>query len=238
MVFEKLDKRLIIEGTIEALTPIHIGSGRGEIGVEAIDLPILRAPDDTPYIPGSSLKGKVRSEAEKIARTTGLNVCTPPNVESMCGTLKKSEEELCIVCRIFGTAGKNISRASKVRFRDAYPESHIEKMLVRTGIAMDRERESVHGKALYTIEAVPRGTRFKFEIVAENLTDEEFKLFKAALKSVTDTWLGGQSSRGFGKVKLTIDRMIIKTARYYLGEESEKVIPGEEFWSIQSIQSS
>ncbi|MCS7113725.1 MAG: CRISPR-associated RAMP protein Csx7 [Nitrososphaerota archaeon] len=237
MVFEKLDKRLVIEGTIEALTPLHIGSGRGEVGAEAIDLPVLRAPDDTPYIPGSSFKGKIRSEAEKIARAVGLYVCTPPDVKNMCGTLKKSEEELCIVCRIFGTAGVRISRASKVKFRDAYPEGGVERMLVRTGIAMDRERESVYGQALYTIEAVPKGTRFRFEIVAENLADEEFRLFKAALKSVADTWLGGQSSRGFGKVKLTVDRMIVKTSKYYLGEEDERTISGEEFWSIQSIQS-
>lgn len=237
MVFEKLNRRLIIEGTIETLTPLHIGAGRGEIGAEAIDLPVLRAPDDTPYIPGSSFKGKVRSEAEKIARTAGLVVCKPPDVRNMCGSSKESEEELCIACRIFGTAGNKISRASKVRFRDAYPEGQVEKMLIKTGIAMDRERESVYRAALYTIEAVPRGTRFRFEIVAENLTDDEFKLFRAALKSVADTWLGGHSSRGFGKVKLTVDRMIVKTARYYLGEESEKIVSGEEFWSIQSIQS-
>jgi len=229
LVFEKLDKRLIIEGSLEALTPLHIGSGRAELGEEAIDLPVLRDPNDVPYVPGSSLKGKVRAEAERIAKSLGYDVCTPPKVEDMCGSKVRSEEDLCIVCKIFGTAGKYISRASKVRFRDAYPEGEV-KTLTRVGIAMDRERGSVSPGALYTVEGVPKGTRFRFEVVAENLTEEELKLFKAALKSVADSWLGGQTSRGFGKVRLVIDRVRVRTAKYYMGLEEETVISGEEFW--------
>jgi len=227
VVFEKLEKRIIMSGTIEAVTPLHIGSGKPEVQIGEVDLPVLTAPNGQPYIPGSSLKGRVRAEAERIAREKGMEVCKPPDVKTMCGSQKSSVSEFCICCRIFGTAG-NISVASKVRFRDAYPLERVEALLERTGIAIDREKATVAKGALYTIQAVPAGTKFGLEIVAENLSDEELRLLKAALRSVEDSALGGSSTRGFGKVKISIESVRERTAGFYLGEEEERVITGEE----------
>lgn len=226
MVFERLEKRLIFSGTLEAVTPLHIGSGKPEVEIGEVDMPILRDPNRQPYIPGSSLKGRVRAEAERIAREEKMAVCNPPNVENMCGSLKGSVEDFCIACRIFGTAGE-ISVASKVKFRDAYPIQKVEELLERTGIAIDRAKGTVAKGAIYTIEAVPAGTIFNFEIVAENLTDEELKLLLAALKSVEDSALGGSSTGGFGKVKMDFKRISERSAKYYLGEEEERVLEGE-----------
>lgn len=227
MVFERLEKRIILSGVIEAVTPLHIGSGKPEVDIGEVELPVLVAPDGQPYIPGSSLKGRVRAEAERIARQKGLPVCKPPEVDHMCGSRKSSINDFCICCRIFGTAGK-ISLASKVKFRDAYPIGKVEQLLERTGIAIDRETGTVSRGALYTIQAVPAGTRFNLEIVAENMSEEELKLLKAALKSVEDSALGGSSTRGFGKVKISIESVRERAATYYLGEDKEKVIEGEE----------
>lgn len=227
MVFEKLEKRIIISGILEAVTPLHIGSGKPETEVGGIEMPVLMDPSGQPYIPGSSLKGRVRAEAERIARQKGMEVCRPPDVRKMCGSTKGDVNKFCICCRIFGTAG-DISVASKVKFRDAYPLEQVKTLLRRTGIAIDRETGAVAKGALYTIQAVPAGTKFGLEIVAENLSDEELRLLKAALKSVEDSALGGSSTRGFGKVKINIERVVERTAGYYLGEEEEKVITGEE----------
>jgi len=226
MGFEKLEERLVFQGELEAITPLHIGSGKPEVEIGEVDMPILRDPRGIPYIPGSSLKGRVRAEAERIARSMGMPVCNPPDVKNMCGSLKSDVKEFCIACRIFGTAGK-ISVASKVKFRDAYPKTKVEQVLERTGIAIDREKGTVARGALYTIEAVPAGTVFGLEIVAENLTDEELKLLLAALKSVEDSALGGSSTRGFGKVKMTFKKLYRRSAKYYIGEEEEEVLEGE-----------
>lgn len=226
MVFERLEKRLVFYGTLEAVTPLHIGSGRPEVEVGEVEMPILRDPSGQPYIPGSSLKGRTRAEAERIAREVGMEVCSPPEVKKMCGTIKQRVEDFCICCRIFGTAGE-ISVASKVKFRDAYPKEKIEELLERTGIAIDREKGSVARGALYTIEAVPAGATFGLEIVAENLSDEELKLLLAALRSVEDSALGGSSTRGFGKVKINVEKVYERSAKYYLGEEEEKLLEGE-----------
>ncbi len=54
--------RLLIEGEIEALTGLHIGAGRGDLVIGGMENPVVRDPlTDRPYIPGSSLKGKLRS---------------------------------------------------------------------------------------------------------------------------------------------------------------------------------
>lgn len=226
-MFEKLERRLIISGIIEALTPLRIGSGKGEVEIGEAELPVLTTPDGQPYIPGSSLKGRVRAEAERIARQNGAYVCKPPDVRNMCGTLRRNIDDFCICCRMFGTAG-DVSLASKVKFRDAYPISKVETLLERTGIAIDREKGVAVRGALYIIQGVPAGTKFTLEIVAENVSDEELKLLKAALKSVEDSALGGASTRGFGKVKISIESVKIRTAGYYLGKEEEKVIAGAE----------
>lgn len=227
MGFEKLEKRLILSGTLDAVTPLHIGSGRSEIDIGEVDMPILRAPKGEPYVPGSSLKGRTRAEAERIAKARGYDVCTPPNVADMCGSKKRNPEDFCVACRIFGTAG-SISVGSKVKFRDAYPTESVEMLLERTGIAIDRKTGTVARGALYTIEAVPAGTTFNLEVVAENLTDEELKILKAALKSVEDSAVGGSSSRGFGKVKMQFTKLQERTAGFYLGEEEETVLEGKE----------
>ena len=227
MVFEKLEKRIIISGVLEAVTPLHIGSGKPEVELGEVDLPVLTDPEGRPYIPGSSLKGRVRTEAERIARQKGMDVCKPPNVENMCGSLKKNPNDFCICCRIFGTAG-DLSVASKVKFRDAYPLSKVETFLERTGIAIDRDKGTVAKGALYTIQAVPAGVQFGLEIVCENMSEDELRLLKAALKSVEDSALGGSSTRGFGKVKIKIEAVKERTASFYLGEEAEKTLSGDE----------
>ncbi len=229
LVFEKLEKRVIVSGTLEAVTPIHIGSGKSEAEIGQPDLPVLTDPEGKPYIPGSSLKGRVRAEAERIARQK-MEVCTPPDVNNMCGSRKSDPEDFCICCRIFGTAGR-ISVASKVKFRDALPIGKVDSLLERTGIAIDRNKGTVARGALYTIQAVPAGTKFALEIVGENLSDEEIRLLKAALKSVEDSSVGGSSSRGFGKARIQIDAVKERTAKYYLAEEEEKVVQGKDWLS-------
>lgn len=230
MVFEKLEQRCILQGSITALTDIHIGAGKGsghEIG--DIDLPILKDSFGRAYIPGSSIKGKVRTEAERIEREIGGDVCTPPDVKRMCGTIKSKLDDLCICCRVFGTAGDNISSASKVRFRDSYPTEKVEQTDVRTGIAMNRSTASVRERALYSVESIPAGTQFEFELVTENLSEEESTLLRASIKSVEDSAIGGGSSRGFGKVKFQFSKLIKRSAAYYLGEPgAEQIIQGED----------
>lgn len=253
MVFEKLEKRLTLKFEIEALTPLHIGSGKPEFEPTAVDLPVIKNVASIPYIPGSSIKGKVRSEAERIARQwwPERKVCDAPYVDRMCGAQASSEEELCVICKIFGTATggakgrpaeglqeqdlqelypsrpsgkKGISRASKVKFRDAFVIGGPPKMEVRHGVAIDRKTGAAAEGQLYDVEAVPVGTKFDLEVVCENIDEkEELKLLCAAIKSVQDSALGGLSTRGFGKVKIKLVEVWERQAKFYMGDASGEV---------------
>jgi len=94
MVFEKLTERLIIKGEIISQTPLHIGSGKKDLEIDDVDAPIITDTSLQAYIPGSSIKGKVRSEAERIARQNGQPVCNPPNVMNMCGAKERTDLRL------------------------------------------------------------------------------------------------------------------------------------------------
>lgn len=226
MVFESLKQRLIIEGYIEALTPLHVGAGGPELTGEPI--PVIKGVGGRPYIPGSSIKGKVRSEVERLARSLGLKVCSPPDVKRMCGSNVNREDDLCVACRIFGTAGGKLSMASKVKFRDAFPEGDVRPQ-ERPGVAIDRDRGAVEPRRLYTLEVVPEGTRFRLEVVCENIEDHELKMLMSAMvRGLSDTGLGGHVSRGLGKVRAVIERVRVREPKYYLGMEDEKVIEGAE----------
>ncbi|NCQ34953.1 type III-A CRISPR-associated RAMP protein Csm3, partial [bacterium] len=62
MPIEKLVELKEIKGTLELKSGLHVGVGRDHIEIGGIDLPVIKdAVTDTPYIPGSSLKGKLRS---------------------------------------------------------------------------------------------------------------------------------------------------------------------------------
>jgi CRISPR-associated protein Csm3 len=236
MVFEKLTERTIIKGEIITATPLHIGSGKKDVEIGDVDMPIIMDPLNQPYIPGSSIKGKARAESERITRQNNEYVCNPPNVRNMCGTLKANRpDEFCICCKMFGTAGSSggTSISSKVKFRDSYPIDKVDTLLTRSGTALDRGTGSVSQGSLYTMEAIPAGSRFGLEVICENMTDREIRLLKAALKSIEDSSLGGLSSRGFGKVKFKINTVGVRTAKFYLGEEGEKLLQGKELESWQ-----
>ena len=68
---------------------LHIGGSQDELTIGGADSPVIKNPETRrPYIPGSSLKGKMRAELEKeLGRVSGHQPCG-------CGD--------CAVCRVFG----------------------------------------------------------------------------------------------------------------------------------------
>ena len=99
----QLQGKIILQGDIHALTGLHIGGGRGELDIGGIDNPIMRnALNRQPYIPGSSLRGKIRSLLDRHFENelnkpigSGVNVheCQEPDAYKTCP-----------VCQVFGVA--------------------------------------------------------------------------------------------------------------------------------------
>lgn len=198
----KLTNIDIIRGTITLETGLHIGGSKSSLDIGGLDSPVIKTPHGVPYIPGSSLKGKVRS-------LLGLQ-------EGSVDVRDDSD----ILIKMFGTSEKNKEALSRLLFRDArLDEEHFKQAFIDEGAVLDtdyteakyentidRKSGKTKGGGLRQIERVPAGAQFVFEIVV-NRFDTDTEDFVAKLKEglalLEKNYLGGSGSRGYGKVKIS-----------------------------------
>jgi CRISPR-associated protein Csm3 len=221
-----------IGGVIECLTGLHVGGGAVGYEIGGTENPVIRNPvSGYPYIPGTSLKGKMRSL---------LEWAEDGKLDLVKGAPHACPDKDCPVCRIFGTSGAEERRAGPTRLlvRDAHPdeetkavmdrlerEQGLPKVEVKTEVVIDR----VAGAALARVgprsqERVPVGSRFKFtmqywifDVDGCNISDLDLlpKVFQS-LRMVQDSALGGGGSRGSGQVAFHIrSQPLVKTVSDY-----------------------
>ncbi len=192
-----------IEGKIRLLTGLHIGGGTEALEIGGIDNPVIKDPKSGyPYIPGSSLKGKMRSLLE-IAK--GKVVAKGP---CQCG------KEECDVCKIFGNTNKDSKTGiTRAVFRDSFldPESIKmlnERNLTATEAKMENSIDRIKGAAISprTTERVIAGLSFNFEIALRVLKEDGdgqkmVDFLKDGMLLLEKDALGGSGSRGYGKIK-------------------------------------
>ena len=117
----KLEKVIVITGQIECQTGLHIGGSEETIEIGGIDNPVIKHPvTKEPYIPGSSLKGKMRSQMEKLEGKV------QPNGEPC-----NCAESDCLVCRVFGPHKRSSHNLGPTR------------MLIRDAMMNEETREEM-----------------------------------------------------------------------------------------------
>ena len=213
----KLEQIITISGKIHCMTGLCIGGSSngpetGGNGQEVIKNPLTKEP----YIPGSSLKGKMRSELEKKYGSRRWNKESGKFVadeKEPCGCGRRN----CMICVIFG-AYKNIralSAPTRIIVRDAMlseeSRAMLRALLSENGGCLERKveniirRDSEMADSPRTIERVPSGVSFDCEIILrafEGDDPEKMAAFvKEGLKMVESSYLGGNGSRGSGKVR-------------------------------------
>lgn len=201
----------MIDGIIRLRTGLHIGASKDNIEIGGLDLPIVKDPvTKAPYIPGSSLKGKLRSLLE-----TSIFMQRPQTRESvMQGTPCKCGKKDCPDCTIFGshqTPQKCDPDLGPTRLlvRDAYLTGEFREKFLSGLLPMEVKTENiihrVKGVAEHPrpIERVPAGTCFEMHLAfrmyegdSEDLLDWIWK----GLKLIELDALGGGGSRGNGQV--------------------------------------
>jgi len=219
--FSSFKSLIRITGILVNETPLSIRSGKSEYG--GIDNPIIRM-NGNPYIPGSSLKGVLRSEAERYVKATfgdkPENVCDIFNTKSERGELKRKEELEdeyipCIVCRIFG--GPTI--ASRVKFFDSFPKEDKYRVGTSTRVSIYRVTAAQYPGRLFDIEFIEPYCEFDFKLEIENidlLSGNEDKEVKEVLKFLFIRLIefgidvGGMKSVGFGRIKLKKESLNVK----------------------------
>lgn len=232
---------VILRGEIEARTGIRIGTDEGSYEIGGMDNPVIRDVDGYPYIPGSSIKGKMRSMLEWAfakVETSGKNRGEP------CSCADDS----CPICVVFGTsADKGSTGPSRLIVRDAFltqeSRDKLEELERRTGLPKVEVKEEntlnrVTSRANpRKMERVPAGTKFRFEMVF-SLFDEKdldhLKVVFQGLRLLEDSYLGGGGTRGSGQVRFYLDGIpIIRRVEDYekgkLEELEGEPIPISEF---------
>lgn len=232
VLFDTFQGRLRLEGLLTTRTGLHIGAG-GSGDPLGTDLPVVRDGSGRPYIPGSSLKGVLRSAAEALLHGAPFaEKAIKPDLWScrmMSGepcvdhkTVEKLREEKtedagrevaeavwdssCTVCRLFGS----LAMASRVRFPDLPLVGDLPGMELRNGVGIDRDKGLAADRVLYDFEAVPPGTSFRLTVVLDNPEDSDAGLILYLFHELDqgNLALGGKTSRGLGQVGVAWESIV------------------------------
>lgn len=202
IAIKKLTGKLVVK------TGLHIGAGNDIVQIGGVDSPIMRNPaNGEPYIPGSSLKGKMRSLLEWRF----------DKVKDFGGSPCKCGKSDCPICRVFGCANgeeKNETRGpTRIIVRDAVLSEKSKKLPVLTEEKAENNINRISAKAMPRfIERIVPGVEFDFEIsyrvidTGDNgATDEKYfkEVVLESLKMLQNDYLGGGGTRGNGQIEFT-----------------------------------
>lgn len=212
-----------ITGTLELVSGLHIGSGNTEMHIGGTDNPVIKNPDNQqPYIPGSSIKGKVRSLLEWQLGLVSLTNGKPLGFGHVNDPKCPDREQAKTLLKLFGGAPESGDKheelakeigPTRLAFWDcALEKGWVEEMnrrnLLLTETKMENSIDRIQGVAangsLRNTERVPAGAKFEFQLTLRVHDDEEKELLPLlwrGLALLELTGLGGSGSRGYGKVK-------------------------------------
>ena len=189
--------KIEITGVIRSVTGMHIGGSSGFAAIGAVDSPVIRdAYSDQPMIPGSSLKGKMRS---LLAR----------QYNSDEKVVKKAHDEDDIrILRLFGKGGKE-PMGSRLIFSDMVMRNANELKQIgvqATEIKFENTINRISAVANpRQIERSVRGAEYELSLVynvdfAEEM-EEDFMTIRDGMRLLEYDYLGGHGSRGYGKIE-------------------------------------
>ncbi len=241
-----LKKKIFIRGKIAIKTGIHIGGSSIGLQIGGANSVVIRHPlTNLPYIPGSSLKGKMRSLLEKCEGLIKIESREQDNEVVWEGRLCEEPEEA--VVQLFGAPAEkqgqqahhaptrltvrdgdllNFAKLAEAENTDMYCTE------IKTEVSIDRLTSQANPR---NFERVPSGAEFRLEMILDLYNVDEFEdeddatraskflnLIRQALLLVEDDYLGGQGTRGYGQVAFQIDSITEKTAAAYRNNKAEQ----------------
>lgn len=224
---------IILKGKIEVLTGLHIGGSKEKLEIGGVDSPVIRDPfTNYPFIPGSSLKGKLRMVLEFALDK--VDASGDPHKS------KNADDEICLIFGNFDKEAKVPSGPSRLVIRDAFPdESTISMWEKLDSELLYTEFKPENSINRLTAEANPRflerivkGSRFNIEMVY-SIYDfdgdkgkrdlENFNHIVKGFKLLEHSGLGGNVSRGYGQIRFFLaNPIVVKKDDYEKNSESFK----------------
>ena len=242
----KLIGKLILEGELHCQTGLHIGAGKGSLEIGGADNPVVKDSHGRPYVPGSTLRGRVRSLLEQA---TGAAIPSElvylskrKGQEVRIHQSDRPDDEICVLFgrspgRMEKVGGGDLdsSHATPARLavfdaplvnesitpqmREALDDELTE---VKSENAIDRITSQANPR---TLERVPAGARFKVRMVLDLLCPEDAvlpALLVQGLRLLEDDTLGGGGSRGSGRVSFGDLKLTWSSREYYASGSSEQ----------------
>ncbi len=254
--------KLILEGEIACQTGLHIGAGKGSLEIGGADNPVVKDAFGIPYIPGSSLRGRLRSLLEQ---TLGLAVPSElvylskrRGQEVRIHHSDRPDDEVCILFgrnpgRVEKVTGESIEAATATPARLTVYDAPLildsitpqmrenlddELTEVKSENAVDRITSQANPR---TLERVPSGARFRFRIVLDVLCQEDKPLLSRVtegLRLLEDDSLGGGGSRGNGRIAFSNLTLAWRGKDYYAkGSAEESLLSGADLAALQQLAS-
>lgn len=199
---KKLVKKIKINTSITLITGLHIGGNSENVEIGGIDNPVVKlaSKGDVPYIPGSSLKGKMRCLLEQAAGAPKVGLDT--KVNNLFGITESKTDNTS-------------NQPSKIIVRDAMLSDDSKKMLLDcdnldmpyTENKFENVIDRVRGIAQHPrqTERVPAGAEFNAEFIINVWDDDDenelIAMFEKGIRLLENDYLGGSGSRGYGQIK-------------------------------------
>ena len=193
---EKLVKKIKINTTIELLTGLHIGGSKENVQIGGIDCPVIRTAvkDNQPYIPGSSLKGKMRCLLEQIAGSA--KVGGNNEINNLFGYSQTNQPSKLIVRDAMLTEKSADALKNCENLDMPYTEGKWENVIDRVKGTAEHPRQT---------ERIPAGVSFDVEFVINVWDDDNAEdlvnLLKKGINALENDYLGGSGSRGYGQIR-------------------------------------
>src|ERR1700681_683791 len=250
--------KLILSGELHCETGLHIGAGKGSLEIGGADNPVVKDAFGMPYIPGSTLRGKVRSLLESAmgltSQTELVYLSKRRRQEVRIHQSDRPDDEICLL------VGRNPGRVERVQ-RDAIESRSAgparlpiydapldqdsitaqmrenlddEITEVKSENAIDRITSQANPR---TLERVPAGARFRVRMVLDVLCEEDkalaARLFEG-LRLLEDDALGGGGSRGSGRIRFANLKLTWRGRGFYSSGSEEAELASGDLGQVQT----
>jgi CRISPR-associated protein Csm3 len=254
----KLIGKLILEGELHCETGLHIGAGKGSLEIGGSDNPVVKDAHGRPYIPGSSLRGKIRSLLEQFSGAAVpselVYVSRRKGQEVRIHQSDRPDDEICLLFgrnagRMERVTGEPLDSHNATPARLAVFDAPLdadsitaamrenlddELTEIKSENAIDRITSQANPR---TLERVPAGARFKVRMVLDVLCDEDkalaARLFEG-LRLLEDDALGGGGSRGSGRVRFANLKLTWRGRAFYSSGAEEAALASGDLGQIQA----
>lgn len=249
--------KLLIEGDLVCETGLHIGAGKGTLEIGGADNPVVKDAFSRPYVPGSSLRGRLRSLLEQaLGLTSPKQLVYVSRRKGQEVRIHGSDDPGDEICLLFGRAPGRVERVEGEALNQAtitparltvYDAAlNLDSITAAMRESLDDELTEVKSESAIdritsqsqarTLERVPAGASFRIRLVLDVLCAEDKELVPVLLEGLSlleDDSLGGGGSRGSGRVRLANLKLTWRNAAYYKGGAEAELVSAADLAALR-----